>query len=128
MLITVQLHQQQRHVPLHCLPPFQSAHLPPSLTDTPCSPFFPPVAKLKLLCTRSQKDTEIQHVWLPHQRREGSVSPWAFCLAAIKEKLSVRSCLLSSSFSPVVTLLSFIHRAHPATHPWRQWGHYLSAG
>ena len=47
-----------------------------------------------------------------HQKKER-----AFCAS---------SCLLSSSFSPVGALLSFICRAHPAHHSWRQRGLCLS--
>lgn len=43
-----------------------------------------------------------------------------------EKTFSASSCLLFSSFSPVVTLLSFICRAHTANHPSRHWRHYLS--
>lgn len=43
-----------------------------------------------------------------------------------KKPYSASSCLLFFSVSPVVTLLSFICRAHTANHPSRYWRRYLS--
>lgn len=49
------------------------------------SSFLPPpqaVAKVELVCTGARTQTELQHAWPPYQRREGSASLPAFCLAA----------------------------------------------
>lgn len=87
-----------------------SASLPFSLLNAICPPAFmvsrhtlptvpppKPAAKVELVCTGAQTQTELQHAWPPYQRREGSTLLWAFCLAATT-KNSLPGCVCSSFF------------------------------